>query len=74
MLVTGAGPVGLLAALLAVQRGYDTHVLDVVCWARSPSSGVCLVGLSSGARAAPVDVGDLTRRLVLDNDIVCSAR
>ena len=29
-LVTGAGPVGLLAALLACQRGYDTHVLDRV--------------------------------------------
>jgi threonine dehydrogenase-like Zn-dependent dehydrogenase len=29
-LVTGAGPIGLLAALLAVQRGLDTHVLDRV--------------------------------------------
>lgn len=29
-LITGAGPVGLLAALLARQRGYDTHVLDRV--------------------------------------------
>ncbi len=29
-LVTGAGPIGLLAALLAVQRGLETHVLDVV--------------------------------------------
>jgi len=29
-LVTGAGPVGLLAALLARQRGLDTWVLDVV--------------------------------------------
>jgi threonine dehydrogenase-like Zn-dependent dehydrogenase len=28
--ITGAGPVGLLGALLAVQRGYETHVLDVV--------------------------------------------
>lgn len=27
-LVTGAGPVGLLAALLAKQRGLDVHVLD----------------------------------------------
>lgn len=30
VLVTGAGPIGLLAALLAVQRGHDVHVLDVV--------------------------------------------
>lgn len=29
-LVTGAGPIGLLAALLGVQRGLDVHVLDVV--------------------------------------------
>jgi threonine dehydrogenase-like Zn-dependent dehydrogenase len=28
VLVTGAGPIGLLAALLAKQRGYDVHVLD----------------------------------------------
>lgn len=29
-LITGAGPVGLLAALLARQRGLEVHVLDVV--------------------------------------------
>jgi threonine dehydrogenase-like Zn-dependent dehydrogenase len=29
-LVTGAGPIGLLAALMAVQRGLEVHVLDVV--------------------------------------------
>jgi threonine dehydrogenase-like Zn-dependent dehydrogenase len=30
VLVTGAGPIGLLAALLSVQRGLETHVLDRV--------------------------------------------
>ncbi len=30
VLVTGAGPIGLLAALLAQQRGLDVHVLDRV--------------------------------------------
>ncbi len=30
VLVTGAGPIGLLAALLATQRGLDVHVLDRV--------------------------------------------
>jgi threonine dehydrogenase-like Zn-dependent dehydrogenase len=30
VLVTGAGPIGLLAAMLAVQRGYETHVIDQV--------------------------------------------
>jgi threonine dehydrogenase-like Zn-dependent dehydrogenase len=29
-LITGAGPIGLLAALLGVQRGLDVHVLDQV--------------------------------------------
>jgi glucose 1-dehydrogenase len=30
VLVTGAGPIGLLAALLGVQRGLETHVIDQV--------------------------------------------
>ncbi len=30
VLVTGAGPIGLLAAMLGTQRGLDVHVLDVV--------------------------------------------
>ncbi|MEA2248605.1 MAG: glucose 1-dehydrogenase [Solirubrobacteraceae bacterium] len=30
VLVTGAGPIGLLAALLAVQRGHEVHVVDQV--------------------------------------------
>jgi glucose 1-dehydrogenase len=29
-LVTGAGPIGMLAALLGVQRGYQVHVFDQV--------------------------------------------
>lgn len=30
VLITGAGPIGLLAVLMAVQRGLDVHVLDRV--------------------------------------------
>jgi glucose 1-dehydrogenase len=30
VVVTGAGPIGLLAAMLGVQRGLDVHVIDVV--------------------------------------------
>ncbi len=30
VLVTGAGPIGLLAALIATQHGFDVHVLDRV--------------------------------------------
>lgn len=37
VLVTGAGPIGLLAALLAVQRGLDTHVLDIVADGPKPA-------------------------------------
>ncbi|MFN2644990.1 MAG: glucose 1-dehydrogenase [Burkholderiales bacterium] len=28
VLITGAGPVGLMAALMGVQRGFDVHVMD----------------------------------------------
>jgi len=37
VLVTGAGPIGLLAALLSVQRGYDTYVVDLVTEGRKPA-------------------------------------
>jgi glucose 1-dehydrogenase len=36
VLITGAGPIGLLAALLSVQRGYDTDVVDLVTEGRKP--------------------------------------
>lgn len=36
-LVTGAGPIGLLAALLGVQRGLDVHVLDRVADGPKPA-------------------------------------
>jgi len=36
VLVTGAGPIGLLAALLSVQRGYETYVLDLATEGRKP--------------------------------------
>lgn len=36
VLITGAGPIGLLAALLSVQRGYDTIVIDLVTEGRKP--------------------------------------
>jgi len=35
-LVTGAGPIGLLAALLARQRGLETHVADLVTEGAKP--------------------------------------
>jgi threonine dehydrogenase-like Zn-dependent dehydrogenase len=36
VLVTGAGPIGLLAALLGVQRGLEVHVLDVATHGPKP--------------------------------------
>ena len=29
VLITGAGPIGLMACLLGVQRGYEVHVVDL---------------------------------------------
>jgi hypothetical protein len=36
-LVTGAGPIGLLAALLGVQRGYQVHVFDRITGGLKPA-------------------------------------
>lgn len=37
VLVTGAGPIGLLAALMGVQRKLDVHVLDIVTEGPKPA-------------------------------------
>jgi glucose 1-dehydrogenase len=112
--VTGAGPVGLLAALFGVQRGLEVHVLDVVDTGPKPdlvralgatyhstplpdtglrpdvviectgvaqvvvdaitctgSDGVtCLTGVSPTGRRLPIDVGELNREAVLQNDVI----
>ena len=115
LLVTGAGPIGLLAALLGAQRGLDVHVLDhhdsaakraivdglggtfhleklteldslkpdivMECTGApsvvrdalgrtAPDGIVCLVGVSSPGHDFDIDVGDLNRTMVLDNDVV----
>ena len=44
VLVTGAGPIGLLAALLARQRGFDVHVLDRVTGGAKPELVAALGG------------------------------
>jgi threonine dehydrogenase-like Zn-dependent dehydrogenase len=38
VLVTGAGPIGLLAALLAAQRGLEVHVLDLATGGPKPAA------------------------------------
>ena len=113
-LVTGAGPIGLLAALLGRQRGLEVHVFDrdptgikpelvhalgaqyhvgavadvgadadvilectgasSVIWdvlSRNARSGiVCLTGVSHGGHRMSVDVAQLNRNIVLENDVV----
>jgi glucose 1-dehydrogenase len=56
VLVTGAGPIGLLAALLGVQRGLEVHVLDRDTDGPKP--------------ALVADLGGLNRDIVLENDVV----
>ncbi len=115
VLVTGAGPIGLLAAMMGVQRGFDVHVFDrvtdgpkpelvralgatyhggelsvlgvlaadviVECTGATsviadvvtrsaPSGIVCLTGVSSGGHTIRFDLGDVNRRMVLENDVV----
>ncbi len=51
-LVTGSGPIGLLAALVGVQRGLDVHVLDVVT--DGPKPGL-VADLGATYHSDPVD-------------------
>ncbi len=36
VVITGAGPIGLLAAMIGVQRGLDVHVIDQVTTGTKP--------------------------------------
>ncbi|GAA4904059.1 threonine dehydrogenase-like Zn-dependent dehydrogenase [Stackebrandtia albiflava] len=116
VLVTGAGPIGLLAAMFGVQRGLDVHVLDRVedgpkprlvealgatyhhedmrdlagrlepdivieatgapavitpaLTVTGPYGIVCVTGVSTPGRTTRVDMGEVNREIVLDNDVV----
>jgi glucose 1-dehydrogenase len=54
VLITGAGPIGLLAALLSTQRGYDTYVLDRVTEGRKPEM-VRRLGATYFDRGHPIE-------------------
>lgn len=58
VLVTGAGPIGLLAALLGVQRGLDVHVLDLATEGAKPQAVTALGARyhSSGVAEATAEV------------------
>jgi threonine dehydrogenase-like Zn-dependent dehydrogenase len=58
VLVTGAGPIGLLAALLGVQRGLDTHVLD-----RAPAGPKAALVKGLGATYHHEDIDEVTTAL-----------
>jgi threonine dehydrogenase-like Zn-dependent dehydrogenase len=60
-LITGAGPVGLLAALLAKQRGFDVHVLDRVEGGAKPK-----LARDLGATYHAGDLGKLEPDIVIE--------
>jgi threonine dehydrogenase-like Zn-dependent dehydrogenase len=66
-LITGAGPVGMLAALLAKQRGLDVHVLDRATTGIKPK----LVKELGGAYYAS-DLDGLLDRLAPDIVVECT--
>ncbi|MGV2916436.1 glucose 1-dehydrogenase [Streptomyces alfalfae] len=57
-LVTGAGPIGLLAALLGVRRGLDVHVLDRVTGGPKPG-----LVRDLGATYHSEDIGEVAAKL-----------
>ncbi len=63
VLVTGAGPVGLLAALLARQRGLEVHVADLVEDGPKPD---LVARLGGTYHAGSVDDVDLEADVVLE--------
>ena len=63
VLVTGAGPVGLLAALLGAQRGLEVHVLDQVT--SGPKPGL-VESLGATYHATPIDELDLETDVVIE--------
>ena len=54
VLVTGAGPIGLLAALLGAQRDLDVHVLDIVESGPKPDAVAALGGTYHSGDAGEV--------------------
>ncbi|HTX62490.1 MAG TPA: glucose 1-dehydrogenase [Acidimicrobiales bacterium] len=59
-IVTGAGPIGLLAALIGVQRGLDVHVIDQMTTGKKPDLVRALgARYHTGAVADAVDAPDV---------------
>jgi threonine dehydrogenase-like Zn-dependent dehydrogenase len=62
-LITGAGPIGLLAALLGVQRGYQVHVFDQMSDGPKPR---LVAGLGATYHHGPVDAIDVRPDVVIE--------
>jgi threonine dehydrogenase-like Zn-dependent dehydrogenase len=62
-LITGAGPIGLIAALLARQRGLETHVLDRATEGPKPE---LVAGLGAHYHATPVSELAISPDLVME--------
>jgi len=67
VLVTGAGPIGLLAAMISVQRGHDTHVFD-----RSPEGPKPKLTAGIGATYHVGDAREVIERLRPDVIVECT--
>jgi glucose 1-dehydrogenase len=63
VLVTGAGPIGLLAALIGVQQGADVHVLDRATDGRKPG---LVRALGATYHSDPVAVLELAPDIVVE--------
>ena len=61
VLITGAGPIGLLAGMIGVQRGLDVHLLDRVTVGPKPS-----IIHDLGATYHSGDIGAVTEKLSPD--------
>jgi threonine dehydrogenase-like Zn-dependent dehydrogenase len=67
VLVTGAGPIGLLAALMGVQRGLETHVLDRATEGVKPDTVQAL-----GAEYHTGEITEVSRSLKPDVVVECT--
>src|SRR5918997_2240299 len=67
VLVTGAGPIGLLAALMGVQRGLETHVLDRATEGVKPETVAAL-----GAEYHTADVTEVAEACSPDVVVECT--
>jgi threonine dehydrogenase-like Zn-dependent dehydrogenase len=65
VLITGAGPIGLLAALLGRQRGLEVHVLDRVADGLKPELVTALGGTYHSGSALDA-VGDLRPDVIIE--------